>query len=220
MAVHTTHTSNSFPANMPVVPAFAAEGDSRRPGEEPRRCAETASVRAAEFSGSTEEVYAHALCLEREAISCYLALAECLEARGDDEVAMLFRQLARRKGESVFRLMSEVAVRPELASSDQGWLISGPAERETYEFVFHLMTPWNALNIAAAGINRAKLFFERVPAMTVDPQARSMAAEMAREESDHLACLKEARARAARPVTSEEEMEQLLSWGAAGAELQ
>lgn len=218
MAVHTTHTSNSFPANMPVVPAFAAEGDSRRAGEEPRRCAESASVRA--VSGGTEEVYAHALCLEREAISCYLALAECLETRGDDEVAMLFRQLARRKGESVFALMSEVAVRPELTTSEASWLISGPAERDTYAFVFHLMTPWNALDIAAAGINRAKLFFERVPAMTADPRARSMAAEMVREESDHLACLRQARARAPRPVTSEEEMEQLLNWGAAAAELQ
>lgn len=158
------------------------------------------------------EVCTHALAVEQEAMSRCTEFADCLEARGDEDTARLFRRLARQES----RHSSALARRLSLAGPAavpvwaHNWLDDGPADTASHDFIYHLMTPYDALTIALSAQRRARDFFAGVLAATGDPEARDMASEMIREEDAHIEALAGALAKAPRPLVRDQDFEQLL----------
>jgi len=149
--------------------------------------------------GSVPELYAHALAIEREAAARYLEFAARMADEGNDQVATLFRSLARFESEHVAQL--EEATRdmslPRIAAAQYAWLDAGAPETAAHDLVFRLMTPHDALEIALEAERRARRFFDEVYENSDDQPLRELALDMAREEDDHVAWVE--RALAANP---------------------
>jgi len=145
------------------------------------------------------ELYAHALAIEREAAARYLEFAERMANEGNDHVATLFRSLARFEAEHVDQLVDatrDMAL-PEIAAGEYAWLDAGAPETAAHDLLFRLMTPHDALQIALEAERRARRFFDEVYEDASDPTLRELALDMAREEDDHVAWVE--RALAANP---------------------
>ncbi|MFZ5510190.1 MAG: ferritin-like domain-containing protein [Pseudomonadota bacterium] len=162
--------------------------------------------------GTAADVCAHALAAETEAMSRCSEFADYLEARGDEETAQLFRTLAQEDSRHSVVLAERMSANgpapvPFWAHS---WLDDGPAMPGSHGFVYHLMTPYHALNIALTAERRTRRFFEQVASQCADPEARAVAAEMVREEDAHIGALEQALQKAPRPLVSEADYEQIL----------
>ncbi len=74
------------------------------------------------------------------------------------------------------------------AIDDRGyhWLEAGSPEALSREFVYRVATPRQLLEIAFKAECAARCFFEWVAQTTSDPGVRTLAAEMAREEEEHV----------------------------------
>lgn len=161
---------------------------------------------------SVSEVFAHALAAETEAVSRCTEFADFLEARGDDETARLFRELAMEDTRHALLLKQRLS-QDDPAPAPSGvhsWLDDRPATPDSHAFVYHLMTPYDALTIALRAERRTREFFERVSQTSDDAEIREMALEMMREEDSHIHTLSRALERAPRPLRSESDFEQLL----------
>ena len=97
--------------------------------------------------GNLAECYANALAIEREAAARSAQFAEYLEDHGEQATAELFRRLARFEEQHVEELERRTAGMPlpALRPWEFSWLDDAPAERVDHHFVFHLMTPHDAL---------------------------------------------------------------------------
>ena len=138
---------------------------------------------------SPEVLYAHAIAIEREAAERYAELAERMADLGNDEVADVFRRLAKFEAAHLKTLQSRtegVAV-PAIAPGLYAWLDADGPETPAREFVFRLLTPRSALAIALEAERRAEHFFADVRKSARDPALRALAAEMQAEEQDHIA---------------------------------
>jgi rubrerythrin len=117
------------------------------------------------------EVLAHAIAVEREAARRYGELARFLAERHQDEAASLFAELACQESSHLRRLEAKSAgvALPDL-DADHSW-------RDA------------AAPVAAAlqAERDARAFFEQARRVARDPLARSLAEEMAAEESAHIA---------------------------------
>ena len=134
------------------------------------------------------ELYAHAIAIEREAAERYGELAARMADRGHEAVADIFSHLARLEGEhldALERRTAGVAV-PQIAAGEYAWLDVGPPETAAHEWLFRLITPRQALQVALKAEQRAQAFFERVCLTADDPALRMLAREMALEESEHI----------------------------------
>jgi len=143
------------------------------------------------------ELYAHALAIEREAAERYAELAQRMEDLGNDDVAALFRQLAVYEAEhldTLERRTSGVDV-PVVPPGEYAWLDAGAPETVAHELVFRLLTPRHALGIALEAERRAEKFFQEVKATATDPALRALAQEMAMEEAGHIAMVQQALAK-------------------------
>lgn len=137
---------------------------------------------------SVNELYAHALAIEREATARYLEFAEHMADEGNDHVAMLFRSLAKFEAEHVEQLLEatrEMAL-PEISPGQYAWLDQGAPETAAHDLLFRMMTPHDALEIALAAERRAQRFFDDVYETASDEGLRELALDMAREEADHV----------------------------------
>jgi rubrerythrin len=135
------------------------------------------------------ELYAHAIAIEREAAERYAEFAQQMADEGNDDVATLFRTLAVFEAEHLGTLEARtkgVAV-PQVAPGEYAWLDTGAPETAAHELVFRLMTPHQALEIALEAERRAKHFFAEVKESASDPALRALAQEMAMEEQGHIA---------------------------------
>ena len=143
------------------------------------------------------ELYAHAIAIEREAAERYAELAQRMDDLGNDDVAQLFRRLAVFEAEhldTLERRTSGVEV-PKIAPGEYAWMDAGAPETVARELVFRLLTPRAALEIALAAERRAHEFFVHVKATAHDPALRALAQEMAMEEAGHIAMVEQALAR-------------------------
>ena len=143
------------------------------------------------------ELYAHALAIEREAAERYAELAQRMEDLGNDEVAALFRRLAVYEAEhldTLERRTQGVPV-PQIAPGEYAWLDAAAPETVARELVFRLLTPRHALGIALEAERRAQQFFAEVKATATDPALRALAQEMALEEAGHIAMVEQALAK-------------------------
>jgi len=147
-------------------------------------------------------LYAHAIAIEREAAARYAELAAHMRDLGNDGVAELFAALARMEQKHLETLVAEVQemALPGIDASEYAWLDSGAPETAAREFVFRMMTPRDALAIALAAERRAQAFFLRMQRLGGDPATRTLAQDMAAEESDHIALVERALAQVPDPA--------------------
>jgi len=146
---------------------------------------------------SPQELYAHALAIEREAAERYAELAQRMDDLGNEEVAELFRRLAVFEAEhldTLERRTQGVDV-PDIPPGKYAWLDAGAPENVARELVFRLLTPRHALGIALEAERRAEAFFREVKQTAADPALRALAQEMAMEEAGHIAMVEQALAR-------------------------
>jgi rubrerythrin len=139
-------------------------------------------------------LHAHALAIEHEAEARYRELATRMADCGNDSVAALFSRLADFEAEHAFHWAKKsfgVEI-PVLAPGEYAWLDAGAPLPEAHAFVYRMMTPRLALEIALRAEERAKGFFERVRGESPDPAVRDLAAEFARDEDDHIAWVRDA----------------------------
>lgn len=138
---------------------------------------------------SPNELYAHAIAIEREAAERYAEFAQHMADEGNDEVATLFRTLAVFEAEHLQTLEArtrDVQV-PAIGAGDYAWLDAGAPETAAHDLVFRLLSPHQALEIALDAERRAKHFFAEVKETANDPALRALAQEMAMEEEGHIA---------------------------------
>lgn len=163
--------------------------------------------------GTLAECYANALAIEREAAARSEEFAEYLEDHGEQAAADLFHRLARFERQHVEELLrrSSGMPLPALRSWEFSWLDDAPAEQVNHEFIFHLMTPHDALKIALGAEKRAQSLYEQAFAASDDAEVKRLARELAGEELEHIAWLEEALMKAPRPLTTESDYEALFS---------
>lgn len=147
-------------------------------------------------------LYAHAIAIEREAAERYSEFAERMSDLGNDAAAEIFATLARLEAEHLDELLQRTAGMklPELAREQYAWLERAAPETAARELVFRMMTPRHALEIALLGEERAAAFFESVVMTAEDPLLRTLAAEMAADENDHIVMLEKLLEKTPSPV--------------------
>lgn len=150
---------------------------------------------------SLEEFHAHALAIEREAAARYREFAARMADHDNDELAALFAKLARLEQEHATLIERRIGAEatPELPADAYRWLDAGAPETAAHDWIFRLLTPYDALRIALAGEERARDFFRAVAAGTDDAALREFALEMAEEEVEHAARLERALAHEPNP---------------------
>lgn len=163
--------------------------------------------------GNIAECYANALAIEREAATRSAEFAEYLEDHDELATAELFRKLARFEQQHVEELERRTAGMPlpALRSWEFSWLDDAPAEQVDHEFVFHLMTPHDALTIALGAEKRAQALYEQAIAVSDDPEVKRLARELAGEELEHIAWLEDGLKKVPRPLVSEADYEALFN---------
>ncbi|MDH3545869.1 MAG: ferritin family protein [Gammaproteobacteria bacterium] len=137
---------------------------------------------------SLEELLAHALAIESEAVQSYEDLAAQMRQCDNTEVADLFDRMAKLEAEHAAKLKEEakdVEV-PELAPWEFRWLGLEAPENIDLAGVHYLMTPYHALKLALTNETAAMAFFEAAAAGCVDERARALAIEFADDERQHV----------------------------------
>jgi rubrerythrin len=138
--------------------------------------------------GSAAEFYAQALAIETEASERYTSLAEQMEVHNNPEAANIFRKMAgieSQHRETLRQRAGDMLVGGEAAHFS--W--TGPEGPETAEFekVYYLMGPHQALQIAKINEERAAAWYEAIGEATQIAEIKAVAAEMARDEREHIA---------------------------------
>lgn len=137
---------------------------------------------------SPNELYAHAIALEREAAERYAEFARRMDDLGNAAAAEVFTTLARLEEEHLQTLLERTqgVEIPDYLNEQYAWLDAGAPETTARELVFRLLTARQALEIALRAERRAQSFFEKVMLTADDPALRALAREMAAEEGEHI----------------------------------
>lgn len=138
--------------------------------------------------GTVEEFFAHALAIEHEAAQRYREFQTHFAERGEEVIAGLCANLARLEQEHYEFLLGRCRDFTLPAIDDHGyrWLEWDSPEALSREFVYRVATPRQLMEIALKAEHAARRFFEWVTQTTSDATVRALAAEMAREEDDHV----------------------------------
>lgn len=188
---------------MPAVQSHDERGGTRPPASDHDLGAAAMRKRI----GSVGTLYAHALQIEHEAAGRYREFASHMAERGDDAVAVLFGQFADVDGERASRLEKKAAgmTLPNFAPGEHAWLDQEAPVPEAHAFIYRMLTPRLALEIALRAEERAKAFFEQVIADASDGSVRDLALDMARDEEAHIARVNKALAHVPVPYRPSEE---------------
>lgn len=142
---------------------------------------------------SLEELLLHALVMEREAVHRYTELSKMMELIGNSKVARIFAKMSEieaRHAEQIEDQIGEHAL-PILTPSEFLWRGSESPENADSDRVFHLMNPRQAMSLALECEKRARDFFDDVVDDSTDETVRDVAAEIAVEEEQHVAWVKD-----------------------------
>lgn len=148
-----------------------------------------------------EDFMSRAYAMELEATERYAQFAEQLETHNNGEVAALFRKLAQIEGLHAKRILEEMrwpsvpALPPAFA-----WESTEAPETAPFDALHYLMQPWHALEIALRCELQAVQYFDGIAAGTVPERVRAAAKEMAEEEREHVALIKEWMKKVPRPA--------------------
>ena len=123
-----------------------------------------------------------------------------------DRYAAKVHGLAEFEAEHAYHLAKRsVGVElPSIDPAEHAWLDSGAPTAEARAFVFRMMTPHLALEIALRAEEESKAFFEKVRTASHDATVRTLAAEFVREEQSHIDWVNDALAHLARPFQPSE----------------
>ena len=151
---------------------------------------------------SAAELFAHALAIEREALSRYYQLADWMHDLGVERVERVFRELERGERAHIQALERSAAgfALPQISPWQYAWFFtSSPAY---LELCFPLMpqTPRDALALACAAERRAEEFFLVAADRMPDAGAAKLAMELALEEHRRVADIERALRARARPA--------------------
>ena len=135
-----------------------------------------------------EEFYAHALAIEREAGESYTEFASWYDARGEDVLAGLCRNLAHMEHAHFLELARASAhlLLPDVAADRYCWIGAASPEAGNREDFMRAASPAELLGIALQGECNAVAFFEWIARTTPDEGVRILARGMAAEERQHV----------------------------------
>jgi rubrerythrin len=139
---------------------------------------------------SVAEFLVHALELEHEAAERYRQLTQTMTVHHNQTVAAVFRLLADMSDAHASEVMAraEGLCLPRIAPWEFKWLCPGSPESDCDHLdVSYLMTPLQALELALLNETRGRDFYAFVAGDSPDRRVRALAAEMAAEESEHVA---------------------------------
>lgn len=148
-----------------------------------------------------EDFMSRAYAMELEATERYAQFAEQLDTHNNREVAQLFRKLAQIEGLHAKRILEEMgwpsvpALPPAFA-----WESAEAPETAPFDALHYLMQPWHALEIALRCELQAVQYFDGIAAGAVPERVRAAAKEMAEEEREHVALIKEWMKKVPRPA--------------------
>ena len=140
-----------------------------------------------------DELLAHAHQLEEEAVARYQELADQMVIHHQPELVTFFQTMARVEGLHVAKVRELAAGRelPRLAPWDYRWLTPEAPESVPIGQEHYRMRPRQALELALAAEERAHAFFAQAAGSCPDPEAQQTAAQLAEEERQHAATLRE-----------------------------
>jgi rubrerythrin len=147
-----------------------------------------------------EDFMSRAYAMELEATERYAQFADQLETHNNPEVAQLFRRLAGIEGLHAKRILEEMGWPsvPPLPAAFAWEGVEGP-ETAPFDAVHYLMQPYHALEIALRCEQQAVGYFEKVAASAAPRRVKEAAAQMAEEEREHVALIREWMAKVPRP---------------------
>jgi rubrerythrin len=141
-----------------------------------------------------EELYAHALAIEREARDRYAELQGWFRERGEEVLAGLCANLAKAEDEH-FRQI-EAGCRgleiPAIDAAEYQWPEAVSPEVPGREVVRRAKQPRQVLLVALAAERNAAGFYEWVAATSPDERVRALAHDFAAEEEQHVRWVRDA----------------------------
>ena len=145
------------------------------------------------FPRDLQELYAHALAVEREATKRFAELERYMREAGMDYIADEFEAIGREEREQ-YELLAVGTAGRELPTIEP-WEYSPHFLGPLADKVQRPRTVRDALNLAIATERRTQIFYVDVAEHTMDDTMCAFAAEMAADESRHIARLERLLAR-------------------------
>ena len=179
-----------FVRNEDILVTF--EGDTTLPVKGP-----TLSIAAAIYTGrekmtSLDKFLSYSVNLEEDSAIHYEELSADMEARGNSDIAKLFKQLGEYSRMHLAEAKAKCKrydAKLELPASS-AWPNNTSPEMAQPWAGDHDMTRLDALKLALQGERRGFEFYYSVAQTTTDKQIRSVAKEFVREETEHVDTLK------------------------------
>jgi rubrerythrin len=134
------------------------------------------------------DLFAVAYQIEADAVDRYELLADQMESHNNPDLVAVFRDLARAESihrDEIRRLAGDIDV-VSRARQVAKWGRGESPEDVDLAGAHYLMTPWDALQLALAGEQRALDFFKSIVGSTKDPKVKQMAEEFVEEEAEHV----------------------------------
>ena len=144
---------------------------------------------------------ARAYTMELEAVERYAQFAEQMEVHNNKEVAELFRKLSSIESLHAKHILKAMGW-PSLPALPVAFAWEGLEAPETapFESVHYLMQPYHALEIALRCEEQAQKYFEDIAAGEAPPKVKEAALEMAEEEREHVALIRQWLAKVPKPA--------------------
>lgn len=138
------------------------------------------------------ELLGHALALEVEATERYADLAEIMEAHNNSDVSRLFEKMSEIEKLHVEHIIEMTNKHHMTDLPEKQWKWESPEGPETTnpEDLHYLMQPYHALQLALVNEQRAYEYYTQIAETTENNEVRSLAAELATEEEEHVALVK------------------------------
>ena len=173
---------------------LAGKPSARKPAARPARARAAAPA-------SIPALMGYALWLELDAVERYRELADAMEMHNNRDVADLFRRMAAIESKHADRIMKQMdwSKVPPPPAGPAPWAGAEGPETVAHEEVHYLMQPYHALALALKGEEQALRFFEALERAASVPAVKRAAAEMADEEREHVALVKNWMARVPPP---------------------
>jgi rubrerythrin len=140
---------------------------------------------------SYADFMARAYTMELEATERYALFADQLETHNNTEVAQVFRKLSDIEALHAKQILSQMNW-PSLPAVPVAFAWEGEApETAPFESVHYLMQPYHALEIALHAEMRAQNYYETIAREVDDATVRAAALELAAEEAEHVALIRD-----------------------------
>ncbi len=167
---------------------------------------------------SAAELFAHALAIEREALSRYHEFADWMQDLGIERVGSVFRDLERSERAHLDALERSAAGLdlPEISPWEYAWFFTGSPAYIDLTFPLMPQTPRDALALACVAERRAEEFFLVAANRIGDAVGVKLAVEMALKEHRRVAEIERALRTTPDPRL---DWELLHDWGVSGAPL-